>query len=263
MDNIIDEVAARRATENYSLFGYEPGSATAEYQSICRDADARAAQYPDNPRAQEAAERYKREMAAWINAHNRRGAGHVSWAIAGPSNYNMRKHEKWLAAEGKGWKEYEAIKARFESAMHGAAAPVIHTADPDALEALKEKLEKALAEHAAYLEHNKRARAEGGETLAPYVLKNSNGRIKAIRDRIAQVERLQSREPRRLDFDGGHIEEATEDGRTRIYFDEKPGADLRDRLKGNGWRWSPNAGAWQRQLTANAWYDAKLIVGIK
>lgn len=50
--------------------------------------------------------------------------------------------------------------------------------------------------------------------------------------------------------------------RLQIIFDGKPGEDMRDALKSNGFRWAPSQGAWQRQLTANALYAAKHIPGI-
>lgn len=259
----IDEAAARRSHDNMSFSDYRPGSATAEYLEICKEADARASKYPENEKAQQAAATYKAAMGAWINAHNARGSRHVSSFISGPANYNMRQHEKWLAAEGKGWEEYAAIKARFESAMHGAANPVIHSADADALEALQDKLSKALEEHASYIEYNKQARRDGTEALPAYVLQNSNGRIKALRDRIALVERMKATEPRRADFPGGHVVENTDAGRTQIIFDDKPEAEMREKLKAQAWKWAPSSGAWQRQLTQNAWYSARQILGIK
>ena len=262
MSIIINEENARRAYENVSFSDYKAGSATAEYEAICKKADERAAQYPDNPKARDAAIRYKREIGEWYNRKYARDAGHVSWAIAGPANYNMSKHNKWSAADDKSWQEYNEINARFESAMHGAAKPVIHDADADALDQLKAKLEKEEAEHAKYIQYNKDARKNGKETLPPYMLQNSNGRIKAIRDRIAHVEKMQSQESRKFEFDGGYVEENKEAGRTQIFFDEKPDEETRSRLKSNGWHWSPSFGAWQRQLTSGAWYDATNLLNL-
>ncbi len=46
------------------------------------------------------------------------------------------------------------------------------------------------------------------------------------------------------------------DNRLKIYFDDKPDPDTRTELKSSGFRWSPSAGAWQRQLNDNAIYAA-------
>lgn len=56
------------------------------------------------------------------------------------------------------------------------------------------------------------------------------------------------------------IRNAAED-RVQIVFDGKPDEALRSRLKGEGWRWAPSQGAWQRKLTQNAVASAKRIVG--
>ena len=40
------------------------------------------------------------------------------------------------------------------------------------------------------------------------------------------------------------------------------GETTREALKSNGFRWSPKAGAWQRQLTSNAYYAADYVKAI-
>jgi hypothetical protein len=256
---VINEQIAKRAKENASFSDYVSGSATAEYEALCKEADEKAAKYQDNPNAQAAAERYKRDIGNWINKYNANGASHVSVMIAGPANYNMKKHEKYMRREDTLWEEYNKINDRFDAAMNGAAHPVIHDTDPDALEKLKAKLEKEEEEHASYIEYNKKARKEKKTPLMPYMLQNSNGRIKALRDRIAHLEKSKLKEPRRMEFDGGYAIENTEAGRTQIFFDSKPDAEMRTRLKSSGWHWSPSAGAWQRQMTDNAWYNLRQI----
>ena len=55
----------------------------------------------------------------------------------------------------------------------------------------------------------------------------------------------------RVDFDGGYIFENPELDRIQIIYDGKPERDVIDKLKHNGFRWSPSQGAWQRQLNRN------------
>ncbi len=49
------------------------------------------------------------------------------------------------------------------------------------------------------------------------------------------------------------------DNRLQIFFDEKPDKEIREELKGNGFRYAPSAEAWQRQLNDNAIYAADCI----
>jgi hypothetical protein len=62
-------------------------------------------------------------------------------------------------------------------------------------------------------------------------------------------------------FDGARIVDNREAGRVQIVMDGKPADEVRDALRGEGWRWAPSAGAWQRQNTPNAVASAKRIVG--
>lgn len=60
--------------------------------------------------------------------------------------------------------------------------------------------------------------------------------------------------------DGGTVEVNKEDdNRLQVFFEEKPDEDKRTELKKGGFKWSPTAGAWQRQLNGNAFYAANHI----
>lgn len=59
---------------------------------------------------------------------------------------------------------------------------------------------------------------------------------------------------------GARIERHYDDERTRIFFDDKPGPEVRRALKGAAWKWSPRNGTWQRRDTLNAVASAKRIV---
>jgi hypothetical protein len=62
------------------------------------------------------------------------------------------------------------------------------------------------------------------------------------------------------EFDGAEVEADEGDQRARIYFDAKPGEDLRAALRKEGWLWSPKNEAWQRKLTDNALASARRIL---
>ena len=49
--------------------------------------------------------------------------------------------------------------------------------------------------------------------------------------------------------------------RVQIFFPGKPEEEMRSKLKGAGWNWSPREGAWQRKATEAAKYSALQIIG--
>lgn len=268
---MINEDLARRSKENRSHWGYVEGSATAEYNTVIKEVQAKieTAKERVSPEAQERLDRlfnsYKVKYADWINRSNSNGARHVSVMIAGPSNYNMRAHEKYLNREKKLWAEYDSIKdidSKIYSIINGDK--IIKSDDENAIGKLKEKLAKALEEHEGYKNFNVKARKEGKETLPAYVLQNSNGRIKNIKDRIAKLERIAKQAETtpqvETEVNGIKIIDNLEAQRLQIIFPGKPDAAIREALKKNGFRWSPTNTAWQSYRSDRAMRVAKEIV---
>ena len=265
---MINEADAKRAKENMSFSDYKEGSATAEYNAVIAEATEQIEQAKSKV-SEEGAVRldkllswYKVAYASWMNKYNANGARHVSVMISGPSNYNMRAHEKYLNREQALWNEYDELK----NFSHKVSAivdgdKIIKTGDPEALTKLQEKLNKALAEHQAYKDHNVKARKENTEQLPAYVLQNSNGRIKAIKDRIAHIERLSQQESKTIETTDSPVKivDNTELNRVQIFFPDKPNADIRNELKHNGFRWAPSNGSWQSFRTYNAIDKAQKI----
>jgi hypothetical protein len=272
--SIINEELAKRNHDNYSMSDYKSGSATSEYNQYIQDATEKieAAKSRVSDEGKEKLDNllnwYKSALASWINKHNANGAGHVSSFISGPANYNMRKHEKWLNKEGNLWKEYDNIndiEAKIGSIIHGDK--IIRSDDKNALDKLRNKLEEALKEHEGYKEYNKQARKEGKETLRPYVLTNSNQRIKNIKDRIKHLEKLEELKvaekeegPKEIIINDIKIIDSLEANRVQIFFNFKPDSDIRTILKSNGYRWTPSIGAWQHYRGYGVIEKAKEIV---
>ena len=103
----------------------------------------------------------------------------------------------------------------------------------------------------------------GPRGFAAWQLTNNNAEIRRLQVRIAEVkakvDRIDAAEiaqaaPVKI-IAGDEIREDTADDRLRLIFPGKPDDRTRALLKGRGFRWSPMAGAWQRQLT-NAARDA-------
>jgi hypothetical protein len=145
---MINETLARRAKENMSFSDYKAGSATAEFNAEIARVKAliETAKVRVSPEAQERLDNllssYTRNYANWINKSNSNNAGHVSAMIAGPANYNMRAHEKYLNRERKIWEEYEQFKNiewKIQSIVSGDK--VIRSDDKNAVEKIKAKIE--------------------------------------------------------------------------------------------------------------------------
>ncbi|HAQ0197288.1 TPA: hypothetical protein IWN87_002840, partial [Enterococcus faecium] len=79
-------------------------------------------------------------------------------------------------------------------------------------------------------------------------LSNNNAEIRRLKGRIEELTRQKEAAYVGWEFDGGTVEINRVANRLQIFFEGKPDAAVRDELKSNGFRWSPKAGAWQRQL---------------
>ena len=269
----INEELARRNKENYSFSDYVAGSATSEYNAsilaATKKIEIAKAKVSEEGKArlEKLLDTYSYKLADWTNRYNANGAGHVSVMIAGPSNYNMSKHNKYVSKEGKLLEEYTEISdidSKIYTIVNGDK--IIKSDDANAIEKLQDKLAKAMEEHQGYKDYNVKARKEGTEQLRPYVLANSNGRIKAIKDRIAHLERLATKaatipvEERTIEVNGIKIIDNIEAQRLQIIFNGKPSAEVRNELKKNGFRWCPTNSAWQRYRSNEATRIANEIV---
>jgi len=272
--NLINEALAKRSKENMSFSDYKPGSATAEFNQEIAEV-ARAIEKAKTKVSEEAQAKLDRLLAshtsryaAWTNKRNANGASHVSVMLAGPSNYNMSKHNKYLAKEGKLWAEYDEFKDIYNRINAIVAGDkIIKSNDANAIDKLKEKLANALEEHAGYKAFNAQARKDGTQPHMPYVMSNSNGRIKGIKDRIAHLERLAAQESKEIvveteseESNGIRIVDNVEAHRLQIFFNGKPSAEIRTQLKKNGFRWAPSVSAWQSYRSDHATRAAKEIV---
>jgi hypothetical protein len=70
----------------------------------------------------------------------------------------------------------------------------------------------------------------------------------------------QTRENSEIQFQGGKVVQNWAENRIQVIFDEKPKREIIDLLKKNAFKWSPRAGAWQRQNTNNAVYAVKAVL---
>ena len=296
----INEDTARRAHEMMSMSEYPAGRATREYRAAVDQAAAlveerKAAVSPFyHDRLEGLLDAYARRLAQWTNDYNRNGASCPSVLICGPANFPTRKKEKQNAREETLWREYDEIKGLLSRIETTGAGPIDLT-DPHARELLTDRLHSLEAEldrdkklNAYYRKHNTfvgfpglsddkaakltadfadtRARCGWVDKPCPdYELASLRGKIKRVKARLEDLDKLEAKQAdpdAGTKFDGGEIVRNADENRLQILFDDIPDADLRAALKSHGFRWSPRNKAWQRQLTANAEYDAREILGL-
>lgn len=290
----INEAAAKRAKEMNSFSDYTAGSATLEYKSLVDQ----AAELAENQKKRvdpsfhekidALLDTYSKKLAANMNNGFAIDSRVPSVLIAGGSNFPTRKKEKQNAARDKNygeWKDIQGILEKIRSTGMGG----ISADDPDAVKKLNAKLEKLTkaqetmkAVNAYYRKHKTlescpeldseatqklKARMEiRGVQDKPYptwALSNNNAEIRRIKDRIQSLSVNKEELFTGWEFAGGRAEINVKDNRLQLFFEDKPDGKIRDELKSNGFRWSPKALAWQRQLTSNAIYAADAISSIK
>lgn len=290
----INEAAAKRAKEMNSFSDYTPGSATLEYKSLVDQ----AAEIAENQKKRvdpsfhekidALLDTYSKKLAANMNNGFAIDSRVPSVLIAGGSNFPTRKKEKQNAARDKNygeWKEIQGLLEKIRSTGMGG----ISADDPDAVKKLTAKLEKLTkaqetmkAVNAYYRKHKSlegcpeldgkaieklKTRMEiRGIQDKPYpswALSNNNAEIRRIKERIQSLSVNKDKLYTGWEFAGGKAEINVKDNRLQLFFDDKPDGKIRDELKANGFRWSPKASAWQRQLNSNAIYAADAVSSIK
>lgn len=293
----IDETTARRSHEMMSMTDYREGSATAGYRAAVDEAAAlvECQKQKVSPfyhdKLDGLLDRYARRLAEWTNAHNRNGASCPSVLVCGPANFPTRKKNKQNAREDALWKEYGEIRGILDKIRSVGTGPIDLT-DPNAREMLTDRLqrlestlERGKAMNAHYRKHKTmkgfqgytdEAAAKLDEEISkapPYArtpypdfeLTSLRGKIKRVRENLAKLDKMEAAQggpDEEEPFDGGRVVHNVPDNRLQILFDEIPSEEIRAELKSHGFHWSRRNQAWQRQLTNNAIYDARHILGI-
>lgn len=291
----INEGAARRANDVNSFYDYKPGSATAEYRQMVDKAveiGERQKKRVDpmyHEKIDSLVDTYARKLAENMNSSFSIEARVPSILITGGSNFPVRKKEKQNAARDRNMEEWNDIQGLLDK-IRSTGMGGISADDPQAVQKLEAKLEKLQsaqdtmkAVNAYYRKHKTldgcpNLSAENIEKMKaemssqwhiedkPYpswALSNNNAEIRRVKGRIAELTKKQETAYAGWEFDGGTVEANREDNRLQIFFEEKPDEKTRETLKENGFRWSPKAGAWQRQLNDNAIYVADRLSCIR
>ena len=290
----INEAAAKRAKDANSFSDYKQGSATAEYRHYVDEAvqlAERQKQRVDpmyHEKIDSLLDTYARKLAANMNKGYEIDARVPSILIAGGSNFPTRKKEKQNAARDSNYREWQDIQGLLDK-IRSTGMGGISADDPQAVQKLEKKLESLeksqetmKAVNAYYRKHKtldgcphllpeqlEKLKADmasswhlGDKPFATWALSNNSAEIRRVKDRIKSLSQQKEIGFVGWEFDGGKVEANTEANRLQIFFEDKPDETTREALKSNGFRWSPKAGAWQRQLTSNAYYAADYIKAI-
>ncbi len=293
----IDENMARLSHQMMSMRDYKAGSATAEYRAAVDEAATLVEQRKQkvspfyHEKLDALLDRYARRLSQWTNDYNRNGASCPSVLVCGAANFPTKKKNRQNAREDALWKEYDEIKGILSKIKSVGTGP-IDPADPHAREMLEDRLQrlqdtldkgKAMNAHyrkrktmqgfpgmtdetAAEMDEAIKSAPAFAQTPFPgFELASLRGKIKRTQENLAKLGSLEQHKDdaaNTLEFDGGKIFLSMEANRLQILFDEIPGEETRADLKSHGFKWSRKNEAWQRQLTRNAVYDAKRILGI-
>ena len=276
----INEGAARRAKEAISFSDYRPGSATAEYRHYVDQAveiaerQKKRVEPEYHEKIDQLLDTYARKLAENMNKGYEITARVPSVLIAGPANFPVRAKEKQNAASDRNMEEFQYIQGLLDK-IRSTGMGGISADDPQAVSKLEKKLEKLEASQELMKAVNAYYRKHGTLDGCPHLtekgienlkadmasswhyekkpfqswqLSNNNAEIRRLKGRIEELTRHKEAAYVGWEFEGGTVEINREANRLQIYFEGKPDATVRDELKSNGFRWSPKAEAWQRQL---------------
>ncbi len=146
----------------------------------------------------------------------------------------------------------EDNKSKFykERAITAENSKVIYSDDPQAINKLKEKLERL---------ENERASIKAREH-STWELTNIGATIRETKKRIERLEKLENIDFKEINLENGKVIHNKEINRIQFLFDNIPDEKTRKILKSNGFHWSRYEKAWQREFNLNCIRATNIIV---
>lgn len=292
----INEDQARIAHEMMSMRDYKTNERTNEYKTQVDQAWKIVEEIrKKNPRKIEAAEKkadlYSRKLAEYINNDSRIGTMCPSILISGAGNFPTEKKEKQISAWNSNDKLYSYCKDLMYELKNLIRDTSVRSGDADAVQALKDKIEKREKEHQFMKDVNKALRLKdevkkeeklfelfagnkkaieeikkpdfiGRIGYASYTLQNNNAEIRRLKKRLEELEKAKNEdeEEKEIEYNNFTVVKNIDIMRLQILFDDIPDKEVREILKKHAFRWSPKNKAWQRQYTKNGEYALKKVI---
>ena len=232
---------------------------------------------PDDDKAQYQA-KYEAYFLAWLGAKSKC----VNWAVTGNAGLDPNKVERDFNRERARYEEWMQWRDRALKAIAKKQEPVKtqEEKDQDILTELKTKIDQKTSDEYGFDKSfvsnlvgriwtlTKQGKVEAVTEIVNYALEKkvitSRHKVNSCPE-LAQKYRQQQKEINQddgLTFAGGKIVINTEVERVQILFDDVPDLDLREKLKANGFRWSPRFKAWQRKSTPRGIYVARNLMAV-
>lgn len=193
----------------------------------------------------------------------------ISWAIVGPARFPVAKAEKRSNSADNKLNNYVNFVNNFEKLLKKI------TRKKETEEDKKSKWKKELEERKKLQELMKKFNKESKKDYErsfeelpeflkeelfslkkcfnlekPYFvefkLRNNLANIKRLEEQIQVIEKCQNKNLDDYIFAGGKVVYDAEEIRYNIFFDEIPSIEIRQKIKSNGFKWSPSRKAWTR-----------------
>lgn len=230
---------------------------------------------------QEEQEQYIAKFKEWVRTLFDKHSRCLSSMITGPANFPTRRNEKANNSYENAVKEFGEWREKAQKAIARRieeAKPAEQKAE-EQWEAVKLEIDTVYITQLLYGKLERialKGEVELMQKSIDYVRELNAQRKKPIFTerhkffKLAQlaelwrdkIEQKNGRESIELEFEDGKVVKNFSEDRLQIIFDGKPNSDVISNLKHNGFRWSPRFGAWQRQLTSNAYYGASRVIPV-
>lgn len=169
-------------------------------------------------------------------------------------HHSEKKHRKLIKRAQddirKSIEEDNKSKFYKERVITAENSKVIYSDDPQAINKLKEKLERLENERASIKEREH----------STWELTNIGATIRETKKRIERLEKLDNIDFKEINLENGKVIHNKEINRIQFLFDNIPDEETRKTLKSHGFRWSRYEKAWQREFNFNCIRATRSIV---